>query len=45
MSFTVERRDIREFYEIGPKLGEGGYGTVYLGTNKQTGEEVNRFVI
>ena len=45
ISFTVERKDVREFYKIGSKLGEGGFGTVYRGTNKQTGEEVNRFGI
>ena len=29
---------IRDIYEIGKKLGEGGFGIIYEATNKETGE-------
>lgn len=46
--FLVEKRwfidskqgNIKQSYKFVKKLGRGGYGTVYMAENKETGEKV-----
>lgn len=32
-------KNFNEIYDINEKIGAGGFATVYLGTNKKTGEK------
>jgi serine/threonine protein kinase len=37
---TVAKKNLKEEYEIGKLLGEGGFGYVHKAVNKKTGQEV-----
>ena len=37
---TYSEGDLEDHYEIGPIIGKGGYGTVYIGQRKNDKEKV-----